>query len=526
MIVFVAADSAGTAQLWLRSLESLGARPIPGTDNPTKPFWSPDSRWIGFFAEGKLKKARPQGGVETVCDAINGRGGTWSSKGVIVFTPSGEGPVYAVSAAGGEPRQVTTLDSTLHQSAHRFPCFLPDARHFLYAVLPAGARGFQVMIGSIDGGKDRPILTADGAAVYAAPGYLVFQRDRNLVAQHFDARSMRLEGDAVTLPDTPAPTQSTGGYTATVSANGALAYVNGAVTNSRLVWYDRSGRTVGVVGIPAGQYQLPNLSPDGRSVIVDRSTSPNETDLLMVDLARGIGTRFTYGPRSNSWGQWSPDGSRIVFESNRNGPFDLYVKASNGALPETPLLEGRSQFKHPFSWSPDGRLVAFYELERETRFDIWLVPADGSGPPTPYLRTPFQEQFPVISPDGRWMLYISDESGRSEAYVQSFPTPGHKYQVTTGGCLYGLWRGDGKEIILVGTDTQSVLSADVLESSPEFRAGAPRLLFRLPPNVGGMTVTRDGQRFLMPIPEGKTVTQSITVALNWSSALAAHPAAP
>ena len=329
-IVFVASDSSGTVQLWSRPLETLGGRPIPGTDNAAKPFWSSDSRWIGFFADGKLKKVRVGGGAENVCDAPNGRGGTWSPGGTIVFTPSGEGPIFAVSASGGEPRQVTTLDSTRRETAHRFPCFLPDGRHFLFVALPGGSRGFQVMEGSIDGGKERPIMTADSAPVYAEPGLLVFLRDRNLVAQRFDPGSMRLQGDPVALPDTPAPSQTTGLRAATVSRNGVLAYMNGAVTNSRLVWYDRSGRTLGTVPVPAAQYQLPTLSPDQRTVSVDRYTGPNEADIMLVDLARGVGTRFTYGPRLNTFSSWSPDGSRIAFESNRNGPFDIFIKPSSG----------------------------------------------------------------------------------------------------------------------------------------------------------------------------------------------------
>ena len=523
-VVFVASDSAGTVQLWLRPLETLSGQPIPGTDNASRPFWSPDSRWIGFFADGKLKKARPNGSVEVVCDAPNGRGGTWSPKGTIVFTPSGEGPIFAVSASGGEPRRVTTLDSTRHDITHRFPYFLPDGKHFLYVVLPGGTRGFQVMAGSTDGGEARPITTADSAPIYAKPGYLVYLRDRNLVAQRFDAASLQVKGDPVALPDTPASSQNTGYRAATGSASGALAYMNGTITNSRLVWYDRAGRTVGTVPVPAAQYQLPALSPDERTVSVDRYTSPNESDIWLVDLARGVSTRFTYGPRLNTSSLWSPDGSRIAFESNRNGPFDIYVKPVSGASPETSLVVGQGQFKHPASWSPDGRTLAFYQLDPGTGFDIWLVPADGSGPPVPYLRTRFLDQLPVVSPDGRWLLYISNESGRSEAYVQSFPTPGHKYQVTTGGCLFGLWPKDARELILVGLDGQSISSADVLESGAAFRTGSPRLLFRTPPNVIGMAVTHDAQRFLLPVPEGKSVAPSITVVLNWQAELASHPA--
>jgi Tol biopolymer transport system component/predicted Ser/Thr protein kinase len=522
-LVFVASDSSGTVQLWLRPLETLGGRPIPGTDNASRPFWSPDSRWVGFFADGKLKKARLGGGVEVVCDAPNARGGTWSSKGTIVFAPAGEGPLSAVSATGGEPRQVTTLDSTKHETAHRFPCFLPDQRHFLYVVLPGGARGFKVMAASVDGGAPRRIMDSDSAPVYAEPGYLVFLRDRNLVAQRFDAGAMRLEGEPLVLPDTPAGSQNTGLRAATVSTNGALAYMNGAVTNSRLVWFDRSGRMLGTVPVPAAQYQLPVLSPDDRTVAVSRFTSANEADIWLVDLARGVSTRFTYGPRQNVSGFWSPDGSRISFESNRDGPYDIYVKATSGALPEQALVQGRSQFKHPTSWTPDGRTLLFYQMDPGTGFDIWSTPTDGSGAPTPYLQTPFHDQFPFVSPDGRWLAYTSDESGRPELYVQSFPTPGHKYQVTTGGCLLGGWRADGKEVILLGLEGQNIFSADVLESGTTFRTSTPRLLFRAPPNVAGFSVTHDGQRFLMPIPEGKTAAASITVVLNWRAALAAHP---
>jgi hypothetical protein len=430
--------------------------------------------------------------------------------------------LFAVGASGGEPRQVTTLDSTRHDTAHRFPCFLPDGQHFLYVVLPGGARGHQVMVGSLDGGRDRPILDADSAPVYAEPGYLLFVRDRNLVAQRFDPGSMSLKGDPVALPDTPAGSQTAGLRAATVSTGGALAYMNGSVTNSHLTWFDRSGRAVGTVPIPAAQYQLPFLSPDQGMAAVDRAAGPNESDVWLVDLSRGVSTRFTYGPRLNSLGIWSRDGSRIAFESNRNGPFDIYVKSTSGAHPETALVVGRSQFKHPSDWSPDGRLLAYYQMDPVTGFDIWLAPTDGSGPPRPYLQTPFQDQFPNFSPDGRWMLYGSDESGRPEAYVQSFPTPGRKYQVTTGGCIVAFWRGDGREIILLGLDAQSIQAAPVLESGATFRTGAPQLLFRAPPNVTGLDVTRDGQRFLLAVPEGRTAAASITVVLNWRADLAAH----
>ena len=521
-LVFVGSDSV-TVRLWVRPLGSLKAEPIPGTENAAKPFWSPDSRWVGFFADSKLKKARLGGGVETICDAPNGRGADWSAGGTIVYAPRGEGPLFAVAANGGEPRQVTTLDSTRGHTAHRFPCFLPDGKHFLYVVLPRVARGYEVMSGSTDGGPVRLITIADSAPIYCAPGYLVFLRGRNLVAQKFDPSSMRLDGDHVTLPDAPASSSASGARAATVSAKGVLAYMNGAVENTRLAWFDRSGRETGSVPVPPAQYYIPVLSPDERMLVVGRLNGPNESDLWLVELGRGVSTRFTYGPRNNGIGIWSRDGSRIAFETNRNGPWDIYVKAVHGAAPESALVTGPSQFKHPSDWSPDGRLLAFYQMSPSTGFDIWLAPTDGSGPPRPYIQTPFQDQFPQISPDGRWLAYISDESGRSEAYVQSFPTPGRKYQLTHGGCTVALWRADGKEIIGAGLD-QSFSSIEVVESGSTFRAGSPRPLFRAPLGVVGFSVARDG-RLLMGVPEGRSEATSITVALDWAAELTAHRSA-
>src|SRR5262245_31745779 len=523
-LVFVASDSAGTVHLWTRSLGSLSAKPLAGTENASKPFWSPDSRWVGFFANDKLKKARLTGGAEVVCDAPNGRGATWSAQGTIVFAPAGEGPLFAVSAAGGDPRQVTTMDSTRHETAHRFPWFLPDGKHFVYLALPGGARGLDVLVGSTDGGPSRKLMSANSAPTYCEPGYLLFQRDFNLMAQRFDAGSLRLIGDPVTLPDVPAPSNSTGGRAATVSGKGVLAYMNGTFSNSRLAWFDRAGRDVGTVPIASAQYFIPLLSPDERTISVARGTSPNESDIWLVDLSRGVGTRFTYGPKNNSIGLWSHDGSRIAFESDRNGPWDIFVRATNGAQPESSLVSGRSQFKHPASWSPDDRLLAYYQMDAKTGFDIWLAPTDGSGPPRPYLQTPFQDQFPQFSPDGRWMMYVSDESGRNEVYVQSFPTPTRKYQVTTTGCNVALWRHDGKEIFGIGLDGQTILSIDVVESGSTFRTGISRTLFRGPPNVTGFSPTRDGQRFLMAVQEGQAATSSITVAFDWISDLAAQTA--
>jgi eukaryotic-like serine/threonine-protein kinase len=520
-LAFVAADSSGTPRLWTRSLEGLMGRPIPGTDNASKPFWSPDSRAIDFFAEGKLKRVRPGGGVQAICDAPNARGGSWGAKDVIVFAPTGQSPLFAVSSSGGAPRQVTTLDSTRHETGHRYPWFLPDGNHFLYVTLPATPDGYQVMVGSLDGRRSRALMLADSSPTYAAPGYLFFLRGLNLAAQRFDAGLLRLVGEPTTLPDIPGSSTSSGFRAVTASTNGVLAYLNGGAVNRRLLWFDRSGRELGAVPVPPAQYELGALSPDERTVAIGRRTSPDQADVWLVDLARGVGTRFTYGPRQNLAPVWSPDGSRIAFESNRNGPWDVYTKPSSGANPEVPFLKSPAQFKHPSTWSPDGRFLIVSQMEPNTGFDVWIFPADGSGPGAPYLETPYDERVPAISPNGRWMLYTSDESGRPELYVQSFPTPGHKYQISTTGCFVGTWRKDGKEIFLVGgADFQTMTSAIVEENGNSFRTGSPHFLFRAPPNSFGVATTGDGQRFLFSVPENEGTPLSVTVLLNWMAALA------
>jgi Tol biopolymer transport system component len=516
-MAFAAADTSGQFQLWLRKLDDLKSVPLAGTDNAMVPFWSPDSRWIGFFADGKLKKVRLGGAVETLCDAPKTRGGSWSSSGVIVFAPAGDGPLYAVDVGGGEPRQVTTLDSTLHETAHRYPHFLPDGKHFLYSTVPFGPRGYPIRIGSIDGGPSRALMTADTGPEYA-DGHLIYVRNRNLVAQPFDPASMRLRGEPVTLPDMPATSPSAGYHAATVSRTGAFAYLNGSAVRTRLSWFDRSGHVIGIVPIPPGPYSTPILTGDEHKVVVSRDESFRDADLWVVDLAGGGITRLTHGPLVNNGGAVSADG-RVAFETNRDGPFNIYVTPVDGSAHEVPLVQGPSSFKHPTSWSPDGRQMLFSQLSPGTGFDLWLTPTDGSGPPTPWLRTPYGEEGGWFSPDGRWILYSSDETGHYDLYVQSYPTSGRKVQVTNIGTLNGWWRGDGREIIALGTDGQTFLSIPVLETSGAFRVGPARTLFRSPPNVPGGTMTHDAQRFLLPVPIESPQEPTITVVLNWASGL-------
>ncbi|HET9326802.1 MAG TPA: protein kinase [Candidatus Eisenbacteria bacterium] len=518
MVVFSASDSAGNSQLWLRSLDALAARALPGTDNAAMPFWSANSKSIGFFADGKLKKVTvASGSIETLCEAKNGRGGTWNHRDVIVFAPDGAGALYRVAGSGGEPQRVTTLDSTRRQSAHRFPSFLPDGKRFLFASLPARSGKYDIWIGGLDGSKPDSVMSASASPIFVPPGYLAYLRGQSLVAQKFDYKNRRLLGPVIPLPDVPGVSGSSSYRPASVSDAGDLAYLNSRLRNTQLTYLDRSGRPIGTVQAPPGRYEQSFLSPDGRFAAVVKVDSPAASDIWIIDLQRSTSTRFTHGSR-NDFPTWSPDSRRIIFESNRNGPGDFFIRPVNGSTPETTFHASSIAVKNPFDWSADGRFLTFEQLDPQTGWDLYLAPIDGGGKATPYLRTPYNERWGTISPDGRWMAYSSDESGTFEIYVQSFPEPGDKYRVSTAGGVVPQWRADGREILFLSLDFQTVLSCDVA-SSPTFRAAAARLLYRLPRGSQIGTFTPDFQRQLVPIPAGESAPSTITVALNWVSEL-------
>ncbi len=520
-LTFIAADSGGTVRLWVRPLESLTPRPLAGTENASLPFWSPDSRTIGFFSgDGKLKKVPSAGGApEVICEAGDGRGANWGSSGVIVFAPEAAGPLYRVSANGGERTPVTSLDSTRRESGHRWPCFLPDGKHFLFVGLPTRQGNYDFFMGSLDSKETRFMGSASAAPIFAAPGYLVYVRNTSLVAQRFDPQRRKSIGEPTTLGEAPPPSGYSGAPTVTASMNGTLAHMGAGLPNTELHWFDRSGNAAGTVSVPAGRYESVRLSPDGKRLCVARRSSASEEDLWLVDLDRPVPTRLTFGPAQNFYQVWSPDGQTIGFASDRSGPEDIFIKATNGANEEMPLLVGGALFKEPDSWSPDGRFIVFEEPNERTGWDMWLLPVEGEHKPIPYLRTPFNDRRGVVSPDGRWMAYYSDESGAPETYVQSFPTPGSKYQVSTGGSGYFVgWSRGGRELIYLGSDGFTLLAVDVT-TDPTFRPGAPRRLLKLRQDYVAFDVTPDGQRVLVVAPAGQGSATTITVSQNWTAGL-------
>ena len=519
-MVMTAVDSAGTSYLWVRPLDSFNARQLAGTDNASLPFWSPDGRFIGFFADGKLKKIPAGGGTaEVLCDANNGRGGNWSPNGVIIFAPAGQGPIVRVSANGGDTAPVTTLDSTRHETGHRFPCFLPDGNHFLYVALPAHQGKFDIIVGSLDGKGRRTLLGSSGGAIYAEPGHVLFLRNQTLMAQRFDPRSLRLKGEPVALSEVPGVSNYSGCAGMTASRSGVLAHLRGTLANTQLAWIDHSGNTVGTVAAPPGRYTGMALSPDGRRLAVTKAVGLGSSDVWLIDLERGVSTRFTFGPSHNEGSIWSPDGKRIAFESDREGPWDLYVKPVGGAGREEAVHKSKVLFKHPIQWSPDGRFLVYEVLDERTGWDLWVLPMDGDRRPMPYLQTPFNERFGFISPDGQWMSYTSDESGKFEVYAQSFPTADDKYQVSTGGGVFGIWLPDGKRMSFGTLDGQTMNVVDVV-TSPRFHAGPPRRLFKLPPTLIGIAAAPDWSRILVSVPASGSTASSVDVVLNWTAQLA------
>jgi Tol biopolymer transport system component len=522
-VIFVAADSAGTQRLWLRPIDALDAHPLAGTDNATLPFWAPDGRWVGYFADGKLKKVPSAGGnVEVLADANNGRGGTWNRDGVIVYAPAGAGPLFKVGRQEGLPVAVTAVDSAHGQSGHRYPCFLPDGKHFLYAALPPRNGRFEVFVGSLAGGSPKSIGSFDACPVYADPGYLVYLRGRTLVAQRFDAAGLRVMGEPLPLGETPGLSQYTGSPVVSASGAGVVVTLNGTLPNTDLVPFDRTGRRSAPLPAPAGRYASMDFSPDGQRLVLEKDDDRTTQDLWIYELERRTLSRFTFGPGLKTAPTWSPDGARIAYSCDREGPWNVYVKNVGGAGEDTPVFASPALFKNPVRWSADSRTLVVETLEQKTGWDLWTVQV-GAKKPVPYLNTPFNERWGAISSDGRWLAYTSDETGKNEIYVQSYPTPGEKHQVSTTGGAYGIWRRDGREILYFSPDFASLLAVDV-QSDPGFRAGTPHVLFKVPPGVlGGTGFTPAFDRFILPIAEAAKSTGSLNVLLHWDAMLGVKP---
>jgi Tol biopolymer transport system component len=515
-VAFVAADESGQARLVVRALDSVDIRALPGTEYARHPFWSPDGRSIGFWANGQVKRADVAGGsVLTVAEAANG-GGTWSKDDIILFRR--ETGLWAVPAGGGTPVEVTIFASA-DELGHDWPHFLPDGRRFLYFVRSVDPAHQGVHVGSLDSRDTRLVLNTDFQARYAAPGHLLFMRDEQLLAQPFDLERLELTGQPAIVADGVWVAALAGRATFSASDSGTLAYISAALWNTQLAWFDRRGALLGELG-PPDRYagQLPDLSPDGRRVVIARGLWSRE-QVWMLDANDGAATRLTFGD-GRTWAPvWSGDGERVMYESWTADEQRIAIKNVDSSEEET--VAGLNGVRL-LDWSTDGRFAVYRESPSN---DLWALPLDGDRTPIALTESPgAQETQAQISPDSRWLAYVSNESGRDEVYVQRFPDGGGKRQVSPAGGAAPRWRPDGTELFYIAPD--SYLMAVDVRGTASLELGSPTQLFRRTTyldasnaSVGGvLDVSADGQRFLINV-RADELTAPIMIVGNWPAAL-------
>jgi len=532
-IVFGAKANGGRSQLWIRRLDSAAAQPLPGTEDGYMPFWSPDSQQIGFAAGLALKKIDIAGSPPVTVTNLPAplRGATWGTQGLIVYSTSIAAAVlYQIPAAGGSPTPATTLDKTGDPLGHRFPWFLPDGRHFLYLSTRVG--DIPVLVGSIDGPKTagKQVALANSNVIYAQ-GQLLYLRENVLMAQPFDPQRLATTGEARPIAERIAtymqPSRVAG---MTVSDTGLLALTSSdAAGASHLTWMDRSGKQIGTLGESSETVGDLELSPDQKSLVVSLG-KPGATNLWIVDIARGVRTRFTFGTADFELDPiWSPDGAMIVWRSSRR-PEQVFRKASNGTGAEQPMHEaiaGRGE--SPSSISPDGKFLLYTANGAGTSGgtnDLMLwpligIPAGAKQEPRAFVSTPFNEREGHFSPDGKWVIYSSNESGTYEIYAAPFPGPGGKRQISSGGGVLPRWRRDGKEIFYV-TRVGQLMVTEVAERNGTLDIGKAQMLFGGLITGRGMSydVSADGKKFIV-IQENATANgiAPLTLIQNWPSLL-------
>jgi Tol biopolymer transport system component len=522
-VAVVGRDSERKNLLWIYEPGAPQARAIPNTEGANFPFWSPDGKSLGFFADGRLKRLDLSGGpVQTLCDAQTGRGGAWNKDGVIVFTPSGQlgFGLYRIAASGGTPTQITFPDREHAEDSHRWPVFLPDGNHFLYLAMDLSGRSTlsSIYVGALNSSEKRLITQARANAAYAAPGYLLFYRDQTLFAQRFDAKKLELSGE-------PTPFLTEIEYLPRIqravfasSESGVLVAQRSSDDTgaSQLLWFDRKGQQVGVATKP-GVYGNISLSPNGKFVAADAmDLATTNTDLWTYDLENQSAKRLTFDPAIDSTPLWSPDETRLVFTSDRAKRFNLYVKNADGSQEEQ-LIPQEGPDRYPLDWSRDGKYVIY---QRGT--DLWYLTFPELAP-TLFLKAASAPNVARFSPDGKWLAYASNESGRWEIYVTSFPAAHGKWQVSSAGGEQPKWRSDGKELFYLAPDGKIMATPVTIGAS--FDAGSPVVLFQANPREMVATserfsydVSKDGQRFLINT-QLKSALTPMSVVMDWTASL-------
>jgi serine/threonine protein kinase/Tol biopolymer transport system component len=514
-IAFAATGADGRTGLWVRPTNGLEARALPATEGAIFPFWSPDSRSLGFFAESKLKTIELDGGsAQIICDVPLGRGGAWGPGGVILFSPAPSTALMRVSASGGTPVPVTTVDPALYTS-HRWPFFLPDGKHFLYIALhhdPSKSANNTIYYASLDGKENRPLLRAQSNAVYAG-GFLLFGRGDQLMGQAFNPSSGTLSGEPQNVAKGVMNDSSTWHVDASASNDGLLVFGSGASGDLQLVWMDRSGKEIGTIADKLPDLQRAVLSPQGDRVALQLNAG--ETDIWVLDLARGVRTRLTFGPIGNVSPLWSPDGKWIAYASAQNGHFSICRKPSDGSGAEETLLAEVDQ-PAPEDWSRDGKYLIYSKpIFTGPGWQIWSLPLEGERKPSLILQ---QGSTAKLSPDGRWLAYMSAESGTPQVYVVPFGGGQGKWQVSANGGGRPQWSQDGKELFFMDL-AFNLVSVPVTKAGGALQFGAAQTLVKnwSAPQVF-YDVSPDGKKFLLD-RVAQEVSQSVTVVTNFTAGL-------
>lgn len=524
-LAFVAIDQP-VPKLWLRPLNHLVAQPLVGSDGASYPFWAPDGRSIAFFAEGKLKRLDLDRGVpRVIADAPFGRGGTWSRDGVILFAPTTASVLVRVPANGGVPVPVTQLTSG--HNSHRWPQFLPDGRKFLFLSTHGSSGEPSIWMGTLDGRRVKQVIKEDTPGIFAAPDRLLFVRQATLYSMKFDASEGLVSGEPTPVLQPIGFDDNLSRSALSVSENGVLAHRALIAERRQLAWVDRRGRLLGYAAAPDDEaLAAPELTPDGRRIAVFRTVRGN-TDVWLIDQERRVPTRFTFDVKPDAYPVWAPSGDRIVFLSTQRG-YNLVERSANGVGEEQPLFP-TSQLRIPTDISSDGRFLLFNVQVQDTRVDIWALRMDRREA-FPVVRTEFDEMSAQFSPDGAWLTYQSNASGRMEVYATPFRADGPRYQLSSNGGSQPRWAANGREIFYISADGQMMaVPVRVDRESATLEAGAARPLFATPlasganvtPAVGTKPqydVTSDG-RFLINLPIHDDAARIIVLSLNWQSAI-------
>jgi len=529
-LAFVAHGESNIDKLWVRSLSDNMARPLPGTEGASYPFWAPNSREVGFFADRKLKRIDVTGGsTDVIAAAPSGRGGAWNQDDVIVFAPHTIGGLFRVNARGGPVAELTHKVAGQYVGP-RWPQFLPDGRQFIFflGVAPEETRG--IYLASLHGGEPRRVLASESAGAYLSPGYLLLVRQEVLVAVPFDGSRGVVTGEATRVAEDLGTDNALSRSAFSVATNGSLAYRAGGASTQRrqLVWVDRAGRLIGTVAPPdnVGAQASPELSSDERRIALQSANQQNNNDVWLVDVMRGVTSRLTSDPSADVNPVWSPDAQRVIFASSRHGVYDLFEKPADGTTVEKPLLVSTDE-KQPLSWSREGHYLLYRTTGSNTGSDLWALPMLGEPKPFPVVQTPFDEDEGQISPDGNWVAYGSTESGQHEIYLDSFPRAGARVRISTEGGSQVRWAPDGRELYYITADGH--LMAVTLargHDTQSLKVGAPQMLFQTRlatgPNASGVkpqyAVARDG-RFLMNIRVDEARPAPLTIVLNGLEAL-------